>query len=159
MYATVGFVLGPDELATLPVHGGVEVGTVIVFGLAGITGVSALVLANLATQGIPEIMSGTPVTGPLMYQLVLKRATSARGQMTWSIRLAGMAGLLILAVSGFLLGARIRAQGRPSDILINTSHAYCGLLSHAGQQVGVRLPDGRFVPAAGGALTPVNSCP
>ena len=114
LYATTGFVLGPDKLATLPVHGGVEIGTVIAFGLAGIVGVSALVLANLATQGIPEIMSGTPVTGPLMYQLVLKRATSARWQMTWSIRLAGIAGVLILAISGFLLGAAYGPRAVPA---------------------------------------------
>ena len=73
--------------------------------------------------------------------------------------LAGAAGVLILAISGFLLGAGIRAQDHPSDILINTGHAYCGLLIPKHGQVGVKLPSGRFVSAAGGALTPVNACP
>jgi hypothetical protein len=161
VYATTSFVLGPDKLATLPVHGGVEIGTVIIYGIAGIIGVIALLLANLATQGIPEIMSGTPVTAPLMYQLVTSRAVTARNRLRWSIRLAGVAGILILAISGFLLGAGIRAQDHPNAILTNSTQSYCGALTHdpVDGQVAVLLPDGTFIPAAGGSLMPVNSCP
>ena len=71
--------------ATLPVHGSVEIGTVVAYGVAGLVGISALVLANFAAQGIPEILSGTPVTGPLMYKLVTTRAMMAR-------RAAGLGG-------------------------------------------------------------------
>jgi len=159
LYATTGFVLGPDKLATLPVHGSLEIGVVVAFFMAGIAGIVAVILANLAAQGIPEIFTGTPITGPLMYQLVSSRARSARGQLHGAMVLAGVAGVLILAISGFLLGAGIRAQAHPSDILINTGHAYCGLLVHHEGQVEVKLPSGRFVPAAGGSLTPVNACP
>lgn len=159
LYATAGFILGPDKLATLPVHGSVEIGTVVAYGVAGLVGISALVLANFAAQGIPEILSGTPVTGPLMYKLVTTRAMMARRQLGWAIGLAGVAGILILAISGFLLGAGIRAQGRPTDILINTGHAYCGVLVNVAGQVGVKPLHGKFVSAAGGSLTPVNACP
>lgn len=159
LYATTSLVLGPDKLATLPVHGSLEIGTVIAYGVAGLVGISALLLANLAAQGIPEILSGTPVTGPLMYQLVTKRATTARSQLRWAMRLAGVAGFLILAISGFLLRAGINAQNHPSDILINRDHAYCGLLTNSAGQVGVKPSHGKFVSAAGGFLTPVNSCP
>ena len=159
LYATTGFILGPDKLATLPVHGSVEIGSVVAYGVAGLAGISALVLANLAAQGIPEILSGTPVTGPLMYKLVTTRAMTARRQLTGAIGLAGVAGILILAISGFLLGAGIRAQGRPSDILINTGHAYCGILTNVAGQVGVKPLHGKFVSAAGGSLTPVSACP
>jgi hypothetical protein len=159
LYATTGFVLGPDKLATLPVHGNVEIGIVVAFFIAGIVGIIAVIMANLAAQGIPEIFTGTPVTGPLMYQLVSSRARSARCQLHWAMGLAGAAGVLILVISGFLLGAGIRAQAHPSDILINTGHAYCGLLIHHAGQVGVKPPGGAFVSAAGGSLTPVNACP
>lgn len=159
LYATTGFVLGPDKLATLPVHGTVEIGTVVAFFLAGAIGIAAVIMANLAAQGIPQIFTGTPITGPLMYQLVSRRARSARCQLHWAMWLAGAAGVLILAISGFLLGAGIRAQAHPSDILINTGHAYCGLLTHKHGQVGVKPAGGPFVSAAGGSLTPVNACP
>ncbi len=159
LYATTGFVLGPDRLATLPVHGSLEIGTVIAYGVAGLVGISALLLANFATQGIPEILSGTPVTGPLMYQLVTNRAMAARSRLRWSIRLAGVAGFLILVISGLLLGAGINVQDHPSYILINPTHAYCGLLTNSADQVGVKPLHGKFISAAGGFLTPVNSCP
>jgi hypothetical protein len=159
LYATTGFVLGPDKLATLPVHGHLEIATVVAFFMAGIAGIIAVIKANLAAQGIPEIFTGTPITGPLMYHLVSSRARTARGQLRCAMLLAGAAGVLILVISGFLLGAGIREQAHPSDILINTGHAYCGLLIHHAGQVGVKPPGGGFVSAAGGSLTPVNACP
>lgn len=160
VYATTSFVLGPDKLATLPVHGGVEIGTVIIYGIAGIIGVIALLLANLASQGIPQIMSGTPVTAQLMYELVTRRAMTARSRLRWSMRLAGVAGILILAISGFLLGAGIRAQDHPDYILISSTESICGPLTHFPDgEVGIQLPNGFLISAAGASLTPVNSCP
>ena len=54
-YATVGFLLTPDKLAALPVHGAAEIILLVTYGLAGLLGIVAVILANLAAQGIPQI--------------------------------------------------------------------------------------------------------
>jgi hypothetical protein len=125
----------------------VEIGTVIIYGITGIIGVIALLQANLASQGIPEIMSGTPVTAQLMYELVTSRAMTARSRLRCSMRLAAVAGILILAISGFLLGAGIRAQDHPDDILISPTESICGPLTHSSDgEVGIQLSNGFSFP-------------
>ncbi len=160
VYATVGFVFGPNMISALPVHG--EPGTALLiacYALAGCCGVAAVVLANLAAQGIPKIMTGQPVTADLMWQLTYARATSARAQLGWSIKLAGAAGAFVVGISAWLLVAGIVANDHPHSLVVTTNGAYCGELVNTGGTVKLQLPDGTMILLGGAAITPVSWCP
>jgi len=68
-YATVGFLITPDKIAALPVHGAVEVVLLIAYGLAGALGIGAVIMANLAAQGMPKIRHDTITTAQEYRQL------------------------------------------------------------------------------------------
>ncbi len=160
LYATAGFVLGPDKLASLPVQGTVRTALLAaVYGVAGACGIGAVVLANLAAQGIPEILTGQPVTGPKMRQLSYDRAVTANRRLSWAIRLAAVAGALLIAVSVFLVIAGIQGSNHPQAMVVTKNGAYCGELVNTGGKLRLRLPDGELIPLAGGSVTPVSSCP
>jgi hypothetical protein len=159
LYATTGFVLGPDKLSSLPVQGDLETGLLAAYGAAGVCGISAVIFANLASQGIPEILTGRAITGPEMRQLASARARRARRQLGWAIKLAAIAGLLVIGVSAFLLVAGIRASNHPDATVVTKTGAYCGELLNVGGALQVRLPSGTLVPLANSSLTPVTSCP
>jgi hypothetical protein len=159
VYATVGFVLGPDKLAALPVHGAAEIGLLVAYALAGILGLIAIILANLAAQGIPEILTRTVVTGETYYELVRSRAKTASVQLRCAIILAAAAGILVIAGSAYLLIAGVVAANHPHATVVSPSSAYCGELLNSNGNLSLRLPTGKIVPLAGGFLTQVSSCP
>lgn len=160
VYATAGFVLGPSLIAALPVHGEPATALLVAcYAVAGGSGIAAVLLANFAAQGIPQIMTGQPVTGPLMWQLTYDRARTARRQLGWSIKLAGAAGAFIIGISAWILIAGITAADHPRSLVVTTNGAYCGELVNTGGTVKLQLPDGRLIPLGGAALTPVSWCP
>jgi len=160
VYATAGFVLGPDKMAALPVHG--EPGSALLiaaYAVTGVCGIAAVVLANLAAQGIPEIMTGQPITGGVMWDLTYKRAIAARTQLGWAMRLAAAAGVFAVGISAYLLVAGIAEPGRHDSLVVTTKGAYCGELVDTGGTVELRLPAGTLIPLAGTTVTPVSWCP
>ncbi|MDQ1364481.1 MAG: hypothetical protein QOE07_699 [Acidimicrobiaceae bacterium] len=159
LYTTVGFVLGPDKIAALPVHGSSATAILVAYTATGALGVAAIVLANLAAQGIPEILTGTPMTGQAYSRLVLSRATTARTLLGWAIGCAAIAGLLALGASTFLLGAGVRAAGHTHARVVSPSGAYCGELLDSAGNLSLRLPTGATVPIAGASISTVGSCP
>jgi hypothetical protein len=159
LYATVGFLLGPDKLATFPVQGWPEVGALSAFAAAGAAGLGAVVLANLAAQGIPEILTGTVMTGQQFHELVTRRAISARKRLGRAIGLALVAGGLAISTSTFVLFAGVFAANHPAALLVNPTGAYCGELVSSNGALTLRLANGSTVSIAGGSLTRVNSCP
>ena len=159
LYVTAGFLLTPDKLAALPVHGLVEIGLLIAYGAAAAFGVSAIVLANFAAQGIPQITKGRPQTGPSMQQTVTSRATQALGWLKLAIKLAAFAGILVIGSSAFLLVAGVRAADHAYATVVSPGGAYCGELLNVGGKLSLRLSSGNVVPIAGGSLTQVTSCP
>jgi hypothetical protein len=102
-YATIGFLLTPDKLATLPIHGTAEIILLVAYGLAGALGVAAVVLANLAAQGIPQIRLRTIITGTEYRNDVTNAAVKANCRLRVAIWLAGGARALVLACSAYLL--------------------------------------------------------
>jgi hypothetical protein len=98
-YATIGFLLTPDKLASLPVHGTTELVLLAVYGLAGVLGIVAVVLSNLAAQGIPQIRLRTITTGTQYRQQVTDAAVTADRQLKIAMVVAGCAGTLVLACS------------------------------------------------------------
>lgn len=159
VYATIGFVLAPDKISTLPVHGWLQVVVIAMLIVAGLLGVAAIVYANCAAQGIPEILAGDPITGPRMYQLVRDRAVSARHQLGFAIGLAAAAGVLIVVTSSGLLVAGALQARKAHATVVSSSGAYCGELINSDGVLMLRLSSGKIVPVAGGAMTSVNSCP
>ena len=105
VYATVGFILTPDKLAALPVRGAAEIGLLAAYVVAGVLGIVAVIQANLASQGIPQVRTGT-IGSEDYYQLVKKRAESASLQLLWAMWLAAAAGILVVAALGLPSGSR-----------------------------------------------------
>src|SRR5487761_1138494 len=60
-YATVGFVVGPTTLASLPSFTSKAI-TVVVLGLAGVFGLTAVLLAYRAANGFPVVKEDHPLT-------------------------------------------------------------------------------------------------
>lgn len=159
LYASAGFVLGPDKLSALPVQGDLRIGLLAAYGVAGVCGVAAVVLANLAAQGIPQILTARAITGADMQRLTSARAVAARCRLGWAIRLAGVAGLMIIAISATLLVEGEQASRHPHFTVITKNGAYCGELLNEGGRLTLQLPDGERIPPAGSSLIPVGSCP
>jgi hypothetical protein len=158
-YATIGFLLTPDKLATLPVHGAAEIILLAAYGLAGALGVAAVVLANLAAQGIPQIRLRTIITGTEYRNDVTDAAVKANGRLKVAIWLAGCAGALVLACSAYLLIAGVVAANHPDATVVSPRGAYCGQLLNTNGKLTLLLPTGQVVAVAGGTLNQVNSCP
>ena len=159
LYGTVGFVLGPSQLTALPVHGQVQVVVLAAYGLAGAFGLAALWQSNLAAQGIPEILNGTPITGQLLSRLSTERAVSADRQLKRAIACAAVAGLLAIGISVSLVVAGALASRNPKAVVVGPAGAYCGQLRNSGGQLSLVLPDGKVIPIAGSSLSQVASCP
>ena len=85
-YATVGFVVGPTTLASLPPSGW-KVAIVIILGLAGLIGLCAVILANRAAAGFPRIVD-QPITGPQMAAAALDGARLSRKYLRTAVWLA-----------------------------------------------------------------------
>ena len=158
-YATVGFLITPDKLAALPVHGAAEVVVLIAYGLAGALGIAAVVLASLAAQGIPQVRIREIITGPQYRQIVTDAAVKADKQLRIAIALTGAAGIAALTASAYLLVAGVIAANHPDATVVSPQGAYCGQLVNSDGKLTLLLPTGRVVPVAGSSLTQVSSCP
>ena len=158
-YATVGFLITPDKIAALPVHGAVEVVLLIAYGLAGALGIGAVFMANLAAQGLPQIRHDTIISGPDYRKLVANAADTAHQQLKMALKLAACAGILAVAGSAYLLIAGVIAANHPDATVVTPQGAYCGQLLNSDGKLTLLLPTGHVVPVAGGALTQVSSCP
>jgi len=146
-------------MSTLPVHGSVEIAVLVVYGLAGLAGIAAIVYANTAAAGIPEILSGVAVSGQKMYQLTTTRAITARRQLGTAIKLAALAGALLIGVPLTLVTTGVVAASRTYATLVTPTGAYCGRLLDTGGVLSLRLTDGQLISIHGGSLTEVSSCP
>lgn len=158
-YATVGFLLTPDKLAALPVHGAAEIILLVTYGLAGLLGIVAVILANLAAQGIPQIKLRKITTGTEYRKRVTDAAVTASRYLRMAMVFAGCAGILALAGSAYLLIAGVIAANHPDAIVVSPQGAYCGQILNSNGKLTLLLPTGHAVPVAGGTLTPVSSCP
>jgi hypothetical protein len=158
-YGTVGFLITPDKIAALPVHGAIEVVLLIAYGLAGALGIGAVILANLAAQGMPKIRHDIITTGQDYRQFVGNAAKRASGQLKMAMKLAACAGILAIAGSASLLIAGVIAANHPDATVVSPQGAYCGQLLNSDGKLTLLLPTGQVVPVAGGALTQVSSCP
>jgi hypothetical protein len=157
-YATVGFVVGPTTLASLPPSGW-KYAIVVALGLAGLAGLGAVVLANQAAEGFPRVVRDVPLTGPQLAAAARAAAESSRLRLTQAIRLAAVAGLLALTGSfGILAVGLLAATPAPLVLLVTRSGAYCGALATHNGTAAVQLPGGRRMPVAGGTVTVVSSC-
>jgi len=158
-YTTAGFLIAPSAAASLPVHGAEEIVLLVLYGLAGLAGIVAIFLANLANQGIPQILSGTPITGQTLYKLTVERAKSARRRLSWAIKWAATAGLLIVIVSVSVLVGGVSSRSRTYARWITTTGAYCGRLIDPHGVLELSLAGGAVKAVAGGALSTVTACP
>ncbi len=159
VYATVGFVLSPDKLAALPVHGSAEIILLAGYALAGALGIIAIILANLASQGIPEVKLRTLVTDTDYRTIITDRAVTASRQLRLAMAFAGIAGLVAIAGSGYLLIAGVIAANHPDATVVSPEGAYCGELLNSNGRLSLRLQTGQVVSIAGATLTQVSSCP
>jgi hypothetical protein len=160
VYATTGFVLGPDKLSTWPIKGFWEVvslGALIVAGLAGIV---AIFFANLATQGIPKFATGRVISPTDMYELTKDRASRAIGQLKIAILVAGIAGFLAVGTSTWVLVAGATASTPPQFATVTTRHGdFCGTLSSGSDgRISLRLSNGKTVLVGRALVTVVTSC-
>jgi hypothetical protein len=158
LYGTVGFVIGPNQLANLPVHGYVLLGVLIAYGLTGALGLTALALSNLAAQGIPKIFN-QPITGAWLSEKSTARARSASTQLKSAIGFALVAGLLAIGISVFLIVTGALTARHSSALVTGPNGAYCGQLQNSGGTLSLLLPGGKVVPLAGASVTQVPSCP
>ncbi|HEV3173098.1 MAG TPA: hypothetical protein VGZ32_22315 [Actinocrinis sp.] len=158
LYGTVGFVIGPSQLANLPVHGYVLLGALIAYGLAGVFGLTALALSNLAAQGIPKIFN-QPIVGEWLSEKSTARARTASTQLRWGIGFALVAGLFAVGISVFLIVTGALAARHSSALVTGPSGAYCGQLQDSDGTLSLLLPGGKVVPLAGASVTQVSSCP
>jgi hypothetical protein len=158
VYATVGFVVGPTALASLPPNGWKYV-IVVLLGLAGVVGVTAVVLANKAAEGFPTVERHRPLTGPEMAANALAGATQSRKLLQRAIVAAAIGGgLAILGSFGILATGLLASSPAPTAILNTPSGAYCGTIDTTNGVVSLLLSDGKLVPAKGGTITVVTSC-
>jgi hypothetical protein len=159
VYATVGFVLTPDKLAALPVRGAAEIVLLAAYAVAGALGLAAVITANLAAQGIPEVRNEV-LGSEDYYQLVRKRAEDASNQLQWAMKLAALAGILAVVGSVCLLIAGVISANHPMATVITAQNAYCGELLDSHGTLELKLPTGIIMSIPGGStVTSVNSCP
>jgi len=157
-YATVGFVLGPTTIASLPSSFWKYV-IVIVLGLAGFIGLIAVILANRAAEGFPHVEQTIPLTGPQMAAAALDGAKRSRKLLQQAIVGAAIAGTLaILGSFGILAVGSLSPTPAPTVIVITHSGAYCGTLSTTNGATSVLLSSGKIISAEGGTITVVASC-
>jgi hypothetical protein len=157
-YATVGFIVGPTTLASLPPTDG-KYAIVAALGLAGIVGVIAVVLANRAAAGFPSVEQDFPLTGPQMAAAALQGAQNSRALLRRAILGAAIAGgLALLGSFGILATGLLTPAPAPYAVLVTHSGAYCGTLSTSNGAAFVRVAGGRRIPVAGGTITVVTAC-
>jgi hypothetical protein len=157
-YATVGFVVGPTTLASLPPSGW-KYAVVAVLGLAGAIGLVAVVYANKAAQGFPRVEQNIPLSGPQVAANALEGAKQSRIRLRRAIEAAAAAGFLaILGSFGILAVGMLASTPAPTAVVVTSGGAYCGTLDTTSGVLSLHLSDGRVVPAAGGTVTVVSSC-
>ena len=159
VYATVGFILSPDKLATLPVQGVTEIILIVGYGLAGVIGITAVImLADVANQVIP--LTEMPLTPAMYREIVRTGAVRVSRRFRLALRFARHSGILvIIAGSGYLLIAGAVATNHPHATIISPTGAYCGELLDSNGKLSLRLQTGEVIPVAGDSLTQVSSCP
>jgi hypothetical protein len=158
-YATVNFVIGPTTLATLPVSGWQQDAILAAMCLAGLVAVAAVVLANMAAQGLPNVHENDTLTGQRLAKLTLSGAKQARRQLDRAIVLAAAAGALAVVAAMSILAAAVLATKPPPNAVLQTrTESYCGSIATADGIASLKLSSGQFVPVDGGKLTLVSSC-
>jgi hypothetical protein len=157
-YATVGFVLGPTTLASLPTSFWKYV-IVIVLGLAGFIGLIAVVFANKAAEGFPRVEQAIPLTGPRLAAAALDGAKRSRKLLQQAINSAAIAGTLaILGSFGILAVGLLSPTPAPTVVVSTHAGTYCGMLNTTNGAASVLLPNGKIISADGGTITVVTSC-
>ena len=157
-YATVGFVVGPTALASLPPSAWKYV-IVVILGLAGFIGLIAVILANRAAEGFPKVEQAIPLTGPLMAASALAGAKRSRQLLRQAILGAAIAGTLAIVGSfGILAVGLLSPAPAPTVVVVLHSGAYCGTLNTTNGTASVLLPSGELIPAKDGTITVVTSC-
>jgi hypothetical protein len=157
-YATVGFVVGPTALASLPPSAWKYV-IVVILGLAGFIGLIAVILANRAADGFPKVEQAIPLTGPQMAAAALKGAKPSRKLLREAILGAAIAGTLAIVGSfGILAVGLLSPSPAPTVVIVTNSGAYCGTLNTTNGTTSVLVCNGKLIPAKGGTITVVTSC-
>ena len=158
-YATVGFVVGPTTLETLPVTGALRDVILSSMCLAGLVAIVAVWSANQASTGVPKVITNRILTGAELATNTLNTAVRAQRYLTRAILFAGVAGLLVVASSMSVLAAGVLAPTPvPKAILVLPAGTYCGTMTTQDGRVFISLANGTLVPASGGTLTVVSSC-
>jgi hypothetical protein len=158
VYATVGFILSPDKLATLPVQGVTEIILIVGYGLAGVIGITAVImLADVANQVIP--LTKMPLTAAVYREIVRNHTIRVSRRFRLALRFAGIAVFVIIVGSGYLLIAGAVATNHPHATIISPTGAYCGELLDSNGKLSLRLQTGEVISVAGDSLTQVSSCP
>jgi len=158
VYATVGFVVGPTTLASLPPSGWKYV-IVVVLGLAGFIGLIAVILANNAANGFPKVEQAFPLTGPQVAAVALAGATKSRKLLRKAILGAAAAGTLAIVGSfGILAVGLLSPAPAPTVVIVTGGGAYCGALNTTNGSASVLLSTGKLISAKGATITIVTSC-
>lgn len=158
-YATVGFVVGPTTLETLPVTGVIRDIILSAMCLAGLVAIAAVYSANQASTGLPKVISNRVLTGMELAKSTKDTAVSAQRYLRRAIVFAGVAGFLVVASSMAVLAAGVLSSPpAPNAVLVTTAGTYCGAMTTLDGKVAIELSNGILVPASGGTLTVVTSC-
>lgn len=158
VYATVGFVVGPTTLASLPPSGWKYV-IVVVLGVAGFIGLIAVILANKAANGFPKVEQAFPLTGPQVAAAALAGAKKSRKLLRKAILGAAAAGTLAIVGSfGILAVGLLSPAPAPTVVIVTGGGAYCGALNTTNGNASVLLSTGKLISAKGAIITVVTSC-
>jgi hypothetical protein len=158
-YATVGFVVGPTTLETLPVTGWIRDVILSAMCLGGLVAIAAVYSANQASTGLPKVVRNRILTGMELAKNTVDTALRAQRCLTRAIVLAGVSGFLVVASSMSVLAAGVlSAPPAPNALLVTAAGTYCGTMTTQDGKVVITLSNGTLVPASGGTLTIVTSC-
>lgn len=159
VYATVGLVLGPTQLATLPGRLWLKIVIVAGYLVAGLIAIYAVWNANQAAQGVPVVFRDQPLTGLEMERSTRIAAFEGRKRLKEAIRGAQVAGGLVLSVSVCLaIISLCLAPPAPSATLVTRRGSYCGTIATVKGSLFIQLSGGVRLPVRGGTLTVVTAC-
>jgi hypothetical protein len=158
-YATVGFVVGPTTLASLPVTGAVRDVILAAMCLAGLIAIVAVWSANRASTPIPKLETTSVLTGLELAQQSIEGTQKVLRLLKRAIVLSAVAGVLAVGASVAVLIAGVVAPTPTQHaILVTSSGAYCGSVITTNGRVSIVLTNGEAMSAKGGTISIVSSC-
>jgi hypothetical protein len=119
-----------------------------------------MVFASLASIGIPSKYA--TMTGPDLEKWTQTRAGDALGQLKTAMFLAGVAGLLVVSLSTWILVASANKAPDPSTvhaIVIAKGGAQCGELVNTDKGLQLKIGDSVTPIGKDATVTVVTTCP